>query len=135
MTVDIDLQSICTVLLLTVDVYLQSVCTVVLLTVDVDLQSVCIVLLLTVDVDLQSVCTVVLFQLCQRSLNQSGQAVWEASLWNCPPLQNLAVPYGQLFAFDPPGSYVLTCGLTGGTIYQVRAYRQEGALCVTCDIA
>ncbi|GFG39308.1 hypothetical protein Cfor_02233 [Coptotermes formosanus] len=57
--------------------------------------------------------------LCQRSLNQSGQAMWEASLWNCPPLQNLAVPYGQLFAFDPPGSYVLTCGLTGGNIYQV----------------
>lgn len=45
--------------------------------------------------------------------------MWEASLWNCPPLQNLAVPYGQLFAFDPPGSHVLTCGLTGGNIYQV----------------
>jgi hypothetical protein len=58
-------------------------------------------------------------KLCQRSLNQSGQVMWEASLWNCPPLQNLAVPYGQLFAFDPPGSHVLTCGLTGGNIYQV----------------
>ncbi|KDR22699.1 WD repeat-containing protein 91 [Zootermopsis nevadensis] len=58
-------------------------------------------------------------KLCQRSLNQSGQAVWEASLHNCPPLRNLAVPHGQLFAFDPPGSHVLTCGLNGGNIYQI----------------
>jgi hypothetical protein len=61
----------------------------------------------------------VFFQLCQRSLNQSGQAMWEASLQNCPPLCNLGVPYGQLFAFDLLGSHVLTCGLNGGTIYQV----------------
>jgi hypothetical protein len=63
--------------------------------------------------------TFLLFQLCQRSLNQSGQVMWEASLQNCPMLQNLTLPYGQLFAFDPPGSHVLTCGLSGGYIYQV----------------
>jgi hypothetical protein len=61
----------------------------------------------------------VFFQLCQRSLNQSGRAMWEASLQNCPPLYNLGVPYGQLFAFDLPGYHVLTCGLNGGSIYQV----------------
>lgn len=58
-------------------------------------------------------------KLCQRSLNQSGQALWEAQLPDCPPLQNLATPHGQLFAFDPPGSHVLTCGLNGGNIYQI----------------
>ncbi|XP_023724016.1 WD repeat-containing protein 91 isoform X2 [Cryptotermes secundus] len=58
-------------------------------------------------------------KLCQRSLNQSGQALWEATLQNCPPLCNLGVPHGQLFAFDPPGTHVLTCGHNGGTIYQI----------------
>ncbi|KAJ9585107.1 hypothetical protein L9F63_020547 [Diploptera punctata] len=58
-------------------------------------------------------------KLCQRSLNQSGQALWEAQLQDCPPLQNMTTPYGQLFAFDSPGSHVLTCGLSGGNIYQI----------------
>ncbi|PSN38125.1 WD repeat-containing protein 91 [Blattella germanica] len=58
-------------------------------------------------------------ELCQRSLNQSGQALWEAPLQDCPPLMNMATPHGQLFAFHPSGSHVLTCGLAGGNIYEI----------------
>nr|CAD7201638.1 unnamed protein product [Timema douglasi] len=59
-------------------------------------------------------------KMCQRSLNQRGNSVWEAELPDCQEIfSNLETPQSQLFTFDPSGSYVLTCGSTGGSIYQL----------------
>nr|CAD7444336.1 unnamed protein product [Timema bartmani] len=59
-------------------------------------------------------------KMCQRSLNQSGNSVWEAELPDCEEIfSNLETPHSQLFTFDPSGSYVLTCGSAGGSIYQL----------------
>nr|CAD7405096.1 unnamed protein product [Timema cristinae] len=59
-------------------------------------------------------------KMCQRSLNQRGNSVWEAELPDCQEIfSNLETPHSQLFTFDPSGSYVLTCGYAGGSIYQL----------------
>nr|CAD7434509.1 unnamed protein product [Timema monikensis] len=59
-------------------------------------------------------------KMCQRSLNQRGNSVWEAELPDCQEIfSNLETPHSQLFTFDPSDSYVLTCGYAGGSIYQL----------------
>ncbi|XP_071440748.1 WD repeat-containing protein 91 [Hetaerina americana] len=69
---------------------------------------------------------------CQRSLNQPGHQIWEASLVdpNVVPFVNTgATPLsnGRLFTFDPSGSHMLLCGLSGGIVYQIpSAISQSG---------
>lgn len=58
-------------------------------------------------------------KLCQRSLNQSGQVLWESTLPAQISVDDIISPHGQLFTWDPTGTFVLMCGSNGGVIFQV----------------
>ncbi|XP_049862050.1 WD repeat-containing protein 91 [Schistocerca gregaria] len=57
-------------------------------------------------------------KLSQRSLNQRGQVLWEATLPELFNMDAMTKPHGQLFTWDPSGTYVLLCGNAGGVICQ-----------------